>query len=231
MLEPIYDQLKSLNPFYKENFLHGIFSWQELENLLNLRPFVNATRLNIINDKNYNWDEVNWLTDKNTWPADLLQEILKDKMAYLRDCSRVNKKINQIALELETVLDKSVDTHIFFTTNVNDTKGFGIHNDLSHNLIIQVEGFTNFKVWEEPEKTEKRFIDFLIHDPIIDVEMKPGDAIFIPVKCWHSATSKTKRLSLSFPISIGKNEIKQTRKWLDINSMVKEPYFHLEPTW
>ena len=37
--------------------------------------------------------------------------------------------------------------------------------------------------------------------PILDVDMKPGDAIWIPRYYPHLATSKTKRLSVSFPIT------------------------------
>ena len=36
--------------------------------------------------------------------------------------------------------------------------------------------------------------------PILDVDMKPGDAIWIPEFYPHLATSKTSRLSVSFPL-------------------------------
>ena len=45
--------------------------------------------------------------------------------------------------------------------------------------------------------------------------MKKGDVIFIPRKHWHRVISKTKRLSISFPMSENEN-IQQERNWINL---------------
>ena len=68
LLKEIHDQ----RPFVKEDCLKNIFSWQELENLLNLRPFISMKRFFILNDKEYNWPIHGWVSDINTFPSSLI---------------------------------------------------------------------------------------------------------------------------------------------------------------
>ena len=54
-------------------------------------------------------------------------------------------------------------------------------------------------------------------EPVLDVEMEPGDAIWIPMYYPHLATSRTKRLSVSFAIS--NHSIKEgfeDREWVKL---------------
>ena len=46
--------------------------------------------------------------------------------------------------------------------------------------------------------------------------MKKGDIIYIPKKYWHHAISKTKRLSVSFPMSFTDYKICDSREWIHI---------------
>jgi ribosomal protein L16 Arg81 hydroxylase len=226
MLESISDQLKLLKPFYKKGCVNNIFSWKELENLVNLRPFMTTSRFKFVNNKSYNWPKVKWITDMNTYPIEILEEELKHYMGHVQDCSRVNKKINQISYELETIFNSASDAQIFFTTNLKDISvyGFGIHNDDNNNFIVQVEGVTNIRIWDYPNQTDAIYTDSLNYEPIIDLEMHPGDVVFIPYKHWHCVTPKTKRLSISFslqyPTDIDTNEW-QSRKWIDFEDMLK----------
>ena len=43
--------------------------------------------------------------------------------------------------------------------------------------------------------------------------MRPGDAIWIPKYYPHLATSKTQRMSVSFPLKYG---LKQPREWIEL---------------
>lgn len=211
----ISDKIKSFKPFYESNLISDLFSWKELESLLNLRPFVNNQRFTIVNDKNYEWNYCSWLTDPNSFPPDLIQQVIKENVCYLRDCSRVNKKINYLCKELEQITDYPTDAHIYFSVTETPVKGFGVHWDQSHNLIVQIEGESRFQVWGETTDKTYRGIEKPEEDPILDVIMKPGDVIFIPILFLHSATSLTKRLSISFPMAID-NKLHQSRDWVTI---------------
>lgn len=217
ILEKVLDKIANLELFYERDLIHDLFSWKELESLLNLRPFVNADRFTIINNQRYTWGRENWLTDVNTYPPDLIQSEIKKYVCYLRDCSRVNSKVNNLCGELESITDFPTDAHIYFAAENVDSPGFSIHHDFSHNLIVQVEGESRFQVWGKTKDiSQPRYsIDEMTEPPRIDVIMKPGDAIFIPLHYMHYVQSMTKRLSISFPLTPQKGH-PQTRHWISI---------------
>jgi len=78
MLEDIATELKNKQIFYRPNILSNIFSWQELEKLINLRPFINSQRVHIISDQedDWKWPYQNWLTDVNTYPPTLFENLI-----------------------------------------------------------------------------------------------------------------------------------------------------------
>ena len=96
------------------------------------------------------------------------------------------------------------DAHIYTCRNPKLEHPFGIHYDLSDNIIVQCEGETNFKVWGSVDSEKYEYRDHLPlpkEEPILDVNMKSGDVIWIPAYYPHLATSKTSRLSVSFPLA------------------------------
>ena len=121
--------------------------------------------------------------------------------------SKSTEKINEFAKKLEDEYDQEVDAHIYLCRNLEPRHPFEIHFDISDNVIVQCEGTTNFKVWDavsNPEELLKEKKDVKIEtdkQTILDVDMQPGDAIWIPRYHPHLATSHTKRLSVSFPFN------------------------------
>ena len=112
-------------------------------------------------------------------------------------------KIYNVAqhLEQEYSLERitEVEAHIYSCYNVKKDHPFGIHFDVNDNIIVQCEGRTNFKVWDRVEDiTQTNYRMYMKSLPILDVDMKSGDAIWIPRYYPHLATSKTRRLSISF---------------------------------
>ncbi len=51
--------------------------------------------------------------------------------------------------------------------------------------------------------------------PVVDVEMKPGDVVYIPKYYYHQGISTTKRLSISFP-HFESEDLHQDRKWIEL---------------
>ena len=119
--QEIKDKILQCNPCYFINAFPKIFSWAELESLLNLRPFVNNKRFKVINDRQYQWGLEGWLSDSNTYPPTLLEEELKKYVCYFSDSSRVNAAVNNICKELEELfLNSCCDAHIYYCCKYNE---------------------------------------------------------------------------------------------------------------
>lgn len=207
--EEVLNKVLEMKPFYKEKVFKNLYSWKELENLLNNRPFVSSGRLTIINPENkdgYVWPAGGWLTDLNTFPPGLIEMELKRFVCYLKDCSRVKFELNEVCKQLEETVKIPSDVHIFFSLKEPETdlKGFSIHKDNQHNIITLVEGSVQCKVWLDKNE-----------EPIIDKEMQEGDIVFVPAGIYHQIIPKTKRLSISFPMA-PHLDFFQERKWLKL---------------
>lgn len=218
--QQIRNKILQNKPCYFPNAFEKIFSWNELENILNLRPFINLKRFSVLSNENYRWENQVWLSDPTSFPPSLLQNILKTHHCNIVDCSRINETVNNICAELENIFENSaVDAHIYFTVANILNGGFKTHWDYSHNLIIQVEGNTRFLLWDHfsNEVLNHKPANSLSVQPMYDVVLSPGDAVFVPLRSYHRAISKTKRLSISFPISIKNEHMKQDRNWIKLN--------------
>ena len=127
---------------------------------------------------------------------------------YFSDMSRSTKNINDFASFLEDQYERHIDAHIYVCRDPNIEHPFAAHFDMQHNVIVQCEGKTNFKVWKEVEdhSIEKQIqLDMSNEEPILDVIMEVGDAIWIPRYYPHQAISLTPRLSVSFPFNDTEN--------------------------
>ena len=198
-----------------------LFTWKELETLINIRPLMTTKRVWILGSSDeYEWVTSGWSLDNNCYPPSLLKNLLDTYACYLSDMSRSTKKINDVANHLEEEYNLDSDAHIYISRRIDIDHPFGIHFDKNHNVIIQCEGQTNFKVWNEftgdvvtAFKNGMNTRLTMSNEPILDVDMRPGDAIWIPKYYPHLATSKTQRMSVSFPLKYG---LKQPREWIEL---------------
>ena len=148
-----------------------------------------------------------WNHDPNCYPPSLIRDLLNEMVVVFTDMSRATEKINDFANSIENTYQRNVDAHVYVCRNPELEHPFGAHIDGAHNVIVQCEGETNFKVWDKVENgekllEEKKSVKMKIDDaPILDVIMKPGDAIWIPLHYPHLATSLTPRMSVSFPFT------------------------------
>ena len=197
-------------PFHQKNAIDpSIFSWNELERILNLRPFVNSSRLRLLNSKSYRWIAGWWLSDRDTYPPKLLHKEVKNCVSVLHDCSRINESINSLCGELEKITNFPTDTHIFFSFRKGE-EGLNAHQDDSHNLILLLDGMVYFKIWGKDDPLDKYY------DPSVDVDMSSGDVVYIPANVYHQSTPLSdKKLSLSFPMSIS-GGICEDRHWITL---------------
>ncbi len=175
-------------------------------------------RVFILDDIHRIWGNSASSIDKNCYPPSLLQDLLEKHTCYFIDMSRATEKINNFARDIENNFKKQCDAHVYVCRNPNINHPFGIHYDLVPNIIIQCEGQTNFKVWDKLENVAEKMGHGKINievtgEPLLDVIMNPGDAIWIPEHYPHHAISITPRLSVSFPIQIYESDDREDRHW------------------
>ena len=211
---------------FKKNYKPDLLSWNEMANIINTRPLMNDKRVKLLgNNKRYEWLCSKWTKDPNCFPPSLIKKLLENIMIYFVDMSRATDKINDFAKHIEDDYGKQTDAHIYVCRNLEIKHHFGVHYDFNHNLIVQCEGKTNFKVWDEVKNVDRNLKGIGINTrlemevkPIMDVDMESGDAIWIPKHFPHLATSLTPRLSVSFPLSeySDTNLIREDRTWITL---------------
>jgi ribosomal protein L16 Arg81 hydroxylase len=168
-------------------------------------------------NENYVWPKQTWVSDVNCFPPSIIKKITKKYLCHISDSSRVNEKINTVCGELESITKLPTDAHIYFdlTDNLNDS--FGIHFDMAHNLIVQIEGKSKIRMWNVKEYDENfRIIKNLEREPLFEIVMEPGDVFYAPAHYYHEVKSLTKRLSISFPSHPMMTGPFQEREWIKI---------------
>lgn len=195
---------------YVENYCPNLLTWKEFADLINIRPLLTQERVKLLDPKKriFKWFTHGWMKDVNTYPPSLIRALLDEIVIYFTDMSRSTKNINDFASFLEDQYERHIDAHIYVCRDPNIEHPFAAHFDMQHNVIVQCEGKTNFKVWKEVEdhSIEKQIqLDMSNEKPILDVIMEVGDAIWIPRYYPHQAISLTPRLSVSFPFNDTEN--------------------------
>ena len=210
---------------YVENFVPDLLTWKEFADLINIRPLLTQERVKLLDPqkRTFKWYTHGWMKDVNTYPPSLIRALLDEIVIYFSDMSRATKNINDFASFLEDKYERHTDAHIYVCRNPNIEHPFAAHFDLQHNVIVQCEGKTNFKVWKEVEdhSIEKQIkLDMSNEKPILDVVMNVGDAIWIPRYYPHQAISLTPSLSVSFPFSDNENSTLKNhfedRNWITL---------------
>ena len=193
-----------------------VMNWDELNTLINIRPLMACDRVNVLPKRDLTWMNDVWTTYTRCFPPSEVKKSIEEGIVIIHEMSRFTEKLNSVAKELEEEYDSPCDAHIFTCGNPDLQHPFGAHYDKSDNKIIQCEGVTNWKVWE-PMDGIKDYDDAanleVDSDPIIDVDMHPGDVIYVPRDYIHLATTKTRRLSVSFPIRADIHPAIQEREW------------------
>lgn len=199
------EKMKRLEPFVSKQSLPQMMDWQRLEELINFRPILTTNRV-IPTDGMPPVSIVKpaWATDSQTLPVSIFSELIaKQQTLCLRDLSRVNKIVNQLCSELESVFRRPVDMHLFMSLIVGH-EGFKRHKDTNHNLIAPQEGVIRVYVYDADTDSV-----------VIDYTLTTGDYVFIPAGVYHKIESETKRFSFSFPVGVDEQQIGfEDRSWV-----------------
>ena len=87
---------------YIKNYFNDLFKWDELENLINIRPLMTTKRVQLLNlNKRLKWVNSIWTSDPNCLPPSLIRTLLDEMVIYFADMSRATKNINNFAKMIE----------------------------------------------------------------------------------------------------------------------------------
>jgi ribosomal protein L16 Arg81 hydroxylase len=114
---------------------------------------------------------------------------------------------SQRTMELLKVFETlyQVNSAIHVYCGLQNSKSFTIHDDYPCNFIIQVEGRTRWKIFNNRISYMYRTGTMngrLREEDLevaIDVTLEPGDGLYIPSRMYHCAYPEGKRLSMSIP--------------------------------
>lgn len=109
--------------------------------------------------------------------------------------------------EAKNILDfykcKSVDFHLYGGLNENSYT-FGAHSDLASNYIVQLDGKSEWTLYNETESTDNLLnydnrpeSELSVKEKII---LNPGDILYIPSGKYHKCVPLDKRISLSIQV-------------------------------
>lgn len=180
-----------------------ILTWEEIENHLN-NSYLHSDNLSLISNCGSKF-----FPSKNSYPysqtetyktSQVFEFINKGFSFILTNMNRFNSTINSVFGEIESSLDSKIimDFHVYGGLG-SESKSFLTHSDKSSNIIMQIDGESDWKVFdgnfEEPitmmESDESRF------NLIVNTTLKPGDCLYIPAGSPHKCSPKGKRMSIS----------------------------------
>ena len=130
----------------------------------------------------------------------------------LNNFDQIDRKRQEICQSVEETFPHiRASMHIYAGTR--DCRSFKIHEDYANNFILQVDGETHWRVYNNrASNLVKELPDWnLKHEDLdcrIDVILKPGDLLYIPARCYHQALPESKRLSVSIPMQHGYPHLK-----------------------
>ena len=183
--------------------------WSDIEHCLNTPQnysieaidFNDGSKINIPKTRCY------WIPYKEIQIKSHLFNILDEgNTIIIAEYSWHSDKTNALVAELEELYDVGCDIHVYCSTK--PSKSFHIHDDIPANIICQVEGRTQWKVYNNRSsvlhntgRLQERYRNFPEEnfDVIIDEVLEPGDILYIPSRQFHAAIPFEPRISMSIP--------------------------------
>jgi|14_taG_2_1085336.scaffolds.fasta_scaffold01779_2 hypothetical protein len=129
----------------------------------------------------------------------MCNQIIKGCGFVIQQYGRYDKLTNDLLFDVESNFCCASDLHAYGGTQ--SAGSFQNHCDETCNFIIQVEGTTPWTVYNESFSfiTSSNF--YFPSDseltPALEIELTPGDLLYIPAWRYHRALPNSKRLSMS----------------------------------
>lgn len=198
----------------RKMFNPAVFTWNDVDSYFNSPAHHSTIELIGLNQRkiplNRHWS----LCDGKVYDLDqLFYSIINGFSFILINMSRRAEFFNQLCNQLENLVNGPSDVHIYggLTTY---SKSFKIHQDEPNNLILQLDGESDWQVWDSQDLSN-------LGQPVIDTKLLPGDIIYIPKMMCHLCTPVGKRISASIPFESG---VRVNRKWYSLDNETVQDY-------
>lgn len=195
-------------PHYFKNFLpnvQDILTWADVEKCINNPALYNFEMIGNDNIKiEIPMHKKAWVFSKPVQDkAFMVDKINTGNGFVIMDYGFYSEKTNELLKIFEHIYCINAAIHVY--GGLADSSSFRIHEDYPSNFIIQAEGKTRWKVFNNRISSlyrtgtmNHKLTDDML-DIAIDVVLEPGDALYIPSRAYHVAEPMGKRLSMSIP--------------------------------
>jgi len=183
---------------------HVFATWDEVELCINNPQFFDMQLIDKVTNKYINIVRYDRAWSKPSSDAkDIRDAFIDGHTLIINNFDLITRQKQQILQQFETYFPNTKSAlHVY--CGLSPSKSFKIHEDFANNFIIQVEGITHWKVYKN---RASYLVDRYAYDIdekdlecAIDVDLKPGDMLYIPNRCFHYAQPQEKRLSISVPM-------------------------------
>ena len=201
-------------PHYFKNFLPNaseLLSWDDVESCMNRPELFNFELISAENNMKIDipTHKKSWIWDRTVQDKSFLfDRFNRGDGLVIMNYGSYSEKTTRLLSIFERLFDVNSAIHVY--CGLQGSSSFPIHDDYPVNFIIQVEGKTRWKVYENRisylykigalnDICQNRKIPEEDLRVAIDVELEPGDGLYIPARCYHVAMPSEKRLSMSIP--------------------------------
>ena len=202
--------MKTFEAHHEKGVHPKLFTWTDLNNIIN-NPYMVRTGL----------FRVPALEIGAYRPPHKIKEWFNNEVCVLEGMTKCTKKVNALCEKFEEEYGDRCDAHLYVQKKKDIPHPFGIHYDQNQVIIVQAQGTTNYKVWDKvlnPEHDRHQNYSNnlkMTNDPILDVDLEPGDAVWIPRDYPHFVSPVSpKRLSISFCLFKGVRYV--DREWIKL---------------
>jgi len=202
------DLIQQDKPYYIKGFLKSpeeIVAWQDIENCLNnpvqhYFELINADNEKIAIPAN----ETAWVSNKLVQDKKFIFDAFNKGMSLIiTSYGFYSNKTQEFLAQFESMYDVNSALHIY--CGLEGSNSFKIHADYPANFIVQAFGKTRWKIFANKISSMynithvPKFVDTSVFEVVMDVELEPGDALYIPSRTYHAAYPTEKRISISVP--------------------------------
>lgn len=181
-----------------EDRFRNIFSWDALNDLLSNQRFesprLRISRLGeVVPDSEYT-ESVNRIFSppyKRILTEKILHQLRNGATLTFDHAEQANNVVRGLAMSLEAELRARVYVDIF--ASWAPIRGFDLHWDDLDVFTLQLSGRKHWTLFEPTRKWPLH--DDVVENPrpvspsVCDIELKPGDVLYIPHGWWHSVTT------------------------------------------
>ena len=184
--------------YFQNAYSSNLVTIDDVNSYIN-RTNANEYELVVIEDHSRKQTPIKRYGWRNSWNTRTLKKYWDEGCSFVLHTIQLNENLKHLIQYFEEETGMQFDAHTY--CGKSNSKSYRYHCDVSHNLILQCQGYTRWKVYPLITKQSMTFSEMKM-DPVIDVVMNPGDMIWVPMFQVHYAEPITDRLSVSFPFSL-----------------------------